>query len=104
MRAPSGMSVPARPVGVAAAVPALVARAHELGDGAQRDGGAEDALADERVAGDERPLVGVELPGLVEDRAGDGDLADVVELRRLADVVELLAGEAELLRNRLGQQ
>src|SRR4051812_5057638 len=55
-------------VRVAVAVVVLVARAHERGDRTQRDRGAEDALADDRVAGDELPLVRVELARLVEDR------------------------------------
>ena len=72
-------------VGVAAAVEALVARAHELRDVGQRRRGGQDALADERVAAHERPLVLVQRPGLVEDRVGDGELADVVQLGALAD-------------------
>ena len=41
-------------VGVAAAVPALVAGAHDAAHGAQRLGRADDALADDRVLADER--------------------------------------------------
>jgi len=34
------------------------------------------------VVSHDLPLVVVERPGLVEDLAGDGDLAEVVQLRR----------------------
>ena len=40
------------------------------------------------------PLVGVERTGLVEDRVGDGDLADVVQLGGGGDQVELLGAPA----------
>src|SRR3954468_5046480 len=94
----------AQPVRVAVAVVVLVARAHERRDRAQRDRGAEDALADDRVPGDERPLVRVELVGLVEDRARHGDLADVVQLGGVADVLERARVEAELARDCGGEQ
>ena len=55
-------------VGVALPVEALVRRAHELGDAAQRRRGADDPLADQRVAAHERPLVLAQRAGLGEDR------------------------------------
>jgi hypothetical protein len=50
----------------------------ELADGAKRGHGKKEALADQRVALHVDPLVVAEGAGLVEDRLGDGDLADVV--------------------------
>ena len=47
---------PGQRVGVARAVPALVAVAHEPGDARERRRGADDPLADDRVAADEGPL------------------------------------------------
>src|SRR5262245_34748004 len=44
-------------VGIAGAVPALVRRADDVADPAQRRGGREDALADQSVLADEGPLV-----------------------------------------------
>ena len=61
---PSGISSAGEPVRVAAAVPALVAGAHERRDAGERRRGGDDPLADERVAADERPLVLVERPRL----------------------------------------
>ena len=60
--------VAAQPVRIAAAVPALVARADEPGHRTQRGRGQQDALADQRVAAHEAPLDRVERAGLVEDR------------------------------------
>ena len=96
MRAPSGIVLAGQPVRVAAAVPALVARAHEARHGPQRWSREQDALADDRVPAHEAPLGLVERPGLLEDRVGDGDLADVVELGGVRDVVELLAVHPQL--------
>jgi hypothetical protein len=76
-RAPTGISSPARPSGVAAAVPALVAQAHQPGDRAQRRRVGEDALADQRVLAHDPPLDVVERAGLVEDVVGHRDVADV---------------------------
>ena len=44
-------------VGVAGAVPCLVRGADESCGGAERGGGGEDALADQRVAAHERPFL-----------------------------------------------
>ena len=80
-----------------------MARAHERGDRAQRRRGGDDALADDRVAADELPLGVVERGGLVEDRVGDRDLADVVQRGGVADVVDLLLVEPQAAGDRLGQ-
>ena len=58
----------------------------------------DDPLADQRVAAHERPLVLVELAGLVEDRVGNRSLADVVELGRQLDPFDLVLRKAEPLR------
>jgi hypothetical protein len=55
------------------------------------------------VPAHERPLVGVQRGRLAEDRVGDGDLADVVQLGRAGDLVELLAPHAEAARDGDGQ-
>ena len=73
-------------VGVTGAVPALVRGADDVADPAQRRGGGEDALADERVLADECPFVLGERARLAQDLVGHGDLADVVELRRALEL------------------
>ena len=75
-------------VRVAAAVPALVAGADEPGDADERGSAGDDALADQRVAAQELPLGVVELAGLVQQRARDRDLADVVQLGRGRDALD----------------
>ena len=90
-------------VGVAVAVHALVRRAHDRRHALERGRGLQDALADDRVAAHELPLGVVQRARLVEDRVGDGDLAHVVQLRRLAQVLELLGRQAEPLADREGE-
>ena len=72
-----------RPVlGIAAAVPALVARADEVADAPEQAADLlEHALAVDRVGLDDGALLIGELPGLVDDLRGDADLADVVKER-----------------------
>src|SRR4051812_40721321 len=70
----------AQPVGIAAAVPALVSGTHEPRDRPHRLRRAEDALPRDRVLAHDRPLRRVEWTGLVEDLVRDGDRADIVEL------------------------
>ncbi len=94
MREPRGMSVPCEAVGVAVAVPALVAGAHEPRNRLERRRSGEDALAEDRVAAHERPLALVERAGLREDRFGYRRLADVVHLGGAHELVELLGLEA----------
>src|SRR5919109_163366 len=92
--------VAAEPVGIAAAVPALVVVADE------RDRRAEAAeLADDRRAVDRVPLDRLELlrgqsRGLREDRVRHGELPDVVEERGVAEHVEALRRKPELLADR----
>ena len=86
-REPSGIVLARERIGVAAAVPPLVARPHELCDILERGGGEQDALSDDRVTADELPLLVAERARLAQDRVGDPDLADVVQL----------CGEAEAL-------
>ncbi len=82
-------------VRVAGAVEALVAGPHESGHGNHRGGGGEDPLPGFRVALDDRPLGWLEHRGLVENRVGDGDLADVMKLRGPDERFELLAGQTQ---------
>jgi hypothetical protein len=54
------------------------------------------------VATHELPLVVVERSGLVEDRVGDRDLADVVQLAGGDQMLQVNAGNAEVHRHRGG--
>ena len=90
-----GISSPGQPVRVAAPVPALVGRADDRADWAQGRCGVEDALAENGVLVHELPLDPVERGGLVEDLVRNPDLADVVQLCRPHEHVELLGIEAE---------
>ena len=83
------------PVRIAAPVPVLVARAHDAGDAAEGGRGAKDPLADDRVLADELPLALVERAGLVEDLVRDGELAEVVQLGRPLELLELVAAEPQ---------
>ena len=96
MRAPSGIASPRRPVGVAAAVPALVRVAHER----------REALEAPACAGASRsPTTGwsrtsarsraASAAGVVEHGGRDGELADVVQQRRVRDRARRRHGDAE---------
>ena len=74
-----------------------MARPDELPDLGERRRGGDDPLPDERVLADEHPLVVVERAGLGQDRVGDRHLAEVVQLARLPEHVELVPGEAQTL-------
>src|SRR5688500_9705775 len=88
------------PIGVAAAVPALVTRADDTADLAEQPADAlEHALALDRVQLDDGALLGRQRAGLVDDLAGNADLAHVVEQR---DELRLPSGarvEPELVRH-----
>ena len=80
MRAPSGISLAAKPVRVAGAVPALVVRAHDAQPlAAEQRHVLEHLLADRRVLLQDAPLVRLQRPALEQDPVGDADVADVVE-------------------------
>ncbi len=68
-------------VGIAAAVPALVLVADDPRDHAHSGDRSQDALADHRVLSHDLPLGVVERAGLVQDRVGNANLADVVKQR-----------------------
>ena len=91
-----GISSPARPLRVAGPVVALVVMAHGRNCRLEASSSLEHARTLVRVAAHENPLFVGEMPGLVEDRLGDGELADVVKQRRLPDCCELAGLEAEL--------
>src|SRR5439155_18559048 len=76
---------PAQPIGVATAVEALVARAHERRGAGQGGCRREDLLADAGMLAHERPLPVVERARLGEDRVRNRDLAAVVERGGLAE-------------------
>ena len=94
---------PGQAVGVARAVEVLAARAHDARDVGERRRAQQDPLGDHRVAADELPLLGGERAGLVEDRVRDRHLPDVVQLRRQPRARDLLVGQLELDRERLGE-
>ena len=72
--------------------------AHDHPDLAQHAADAvEHPLALDRVRLHQRPLVVVQRAGLVDDRVGDHDLADVVQQRRQLDVVALALVEPQLV-------
>ncbi len=83
-------------VRVAASVEALVVVEHHRDGLAQARRLLQDDLADAGMLADRLPLLVAERGGLVEDLVGDGDLAEIVEERRDADALDLLAGEAHL--------
>ena len=95
--------VPPQAVRIAAAVPALVARADDRHDPGESLDRGEDPLADDRVSPHQLPLLVVERRGLVEDRLGDPDLADVVEQRSELDRLEEVVAEAEPARHLDGE-
>src|SRR5438128_7015873 len=88
------------PIWVAATVPALVRGAHQRGHRRQRRGLAENALADDRVAAHERPLVRVQRAWLGEDRVRYSRLADVVQFSPSRELVELLRRQVETAADR----
>src|SRR5271170_579377 len=74
-------------VRIAATVPALVRGADDAADLTHKTADLlEHPLALDRVGLDDRPLPLVELPGLVDDLLGNGDLADVVQESAELDV------------------
>ena len=93
----------AEAVGVAAAVPPLVARADERHQVGEVGDGLEDARADVRVLLHARHLLGAQRAGLAEDRLGDADLADVVQQRAQADDPRLAGRDAQPLADGAGQ-
>ena len=87
----------AQPIRVAVPVVALMGRADEPGDRAERGRGGEDRLADDRVLADQGPLLLGEGAGLVHDRVRDRDHADVAQLGGTGDLVDLLRRERQAL-------
>src|SRR5919112_3397222 len=81
--------LPGEAVGVPGAVPALVRgphQRHRVGEEVDRR---QDSLADQGMALDGRPLLVRERPGLVEDRLGHAQLADVVQCGRVAQSAQV---------------
>jgi hypothetical protein len=73
--------VACEPLRIAVSVIALVVRANDRDEVAQRLDRGEDRCADGRVRAHEHPFVLRERAGLVEDGVRDADLADVVQRR-----------------------
>src|SRR4051794_13250874 len=93
------------PVGIPAAVPALVAGPPDLADVLQRSAHAvQHPLARDRVAAHDIPLVVAQRTGLVDDLLGYADLADVVQQRAELDEPPLVLAEAELVCDRHRQR
>ena len=98
MRASSG-SLGAEPIRVAAPVDALVVGAHPLGDvgeaGVQQDAGTDLGVAPHLL-----PLHVAQRAGLVEDRVGDPELAEIVQDAGGVDALHPLGGESAAPRSR----
>ena len=89
MRAASGISSTGEAVGVALAVPALVAGPHNRGE-VREDLDARHQLAADRGVGAHRhPLLIVQRPRLEQDLTRHRDLAEVVQHRCRAHVARL---------------
>ncbi len=91
-------------LGVAGAIEALVVRGDDRHEVAQGLDGREDGAADRRVRAHEHPLVGGERPGLIQDRVGHADLADVMEQRAELHAPQLVTGHPHLVRDRSRQR
>jgi hypothetical protein len=72
-----------------------VGRAHDAGHLSERRRAGKDPLPDDRVPAHQPPFALGEHAGLGEDRVRDGDLPDVVQLRRQPQLLERVAREAE---------
>ena len=104
IRAASGIVLAGQAVRVAAAVVALVGGAHHDPDfGAVAADAVEHLLALDGVGLHDGPLLGVELAGLVDDRVGDVDLADVVQQRPKLGLLPALLREAHVVGDARGQ-
>ena len=90
-------------VGIARAVPALVVVADDGRDLAGAVERAADAGADLGVAPQLPPLATVERLDLVQQRPGDGDLADVVQQRAVRDALELVVAQPDIRREARGR-
>src|SRR5204862_7329435 len=83
-------------VGVALAVPALVAVAHDRPDLLQALDRRDDACAELRMRLHHGPLLGGQASGLREDLVRDTDLADVVQQSTELEPLQRALAEAEL--------
>ena len=96
--APRGICSPRQPVGVAAAVEALVGGADQRRDRRQEGDPLQHAGAD-RGVGVHRPRSsGAQRAGLAQQLAGDADLADVVQQGAVAEPVQLDPVDAHAAR------
>ena len=102
MRAPSGISSPFKPGGIALAVPALVVAEDQRRHRIRERHAADDLGADLRVDADLLELFLRQRAGLREDVLGHGELADVVQQRRGLDALDLVVRHARALRARPG--
>ena len=94
IRAPSGICSPLQPVGIAAAVPALVVVQHPLRDRLDAEA-LEHPVADLRMPLEHEPLRLVERARLAQDLLGDRELAQVVQAAREARQLDLRLVDAE---------
>src|SRR6266403_5699094 len=81
-------------VRISSAVPALLVREHDLRGGAEEVDGLQDPVAHLRMPPHLRPLGLGQGTWLEEDAVRDADLADVVEERAAADVLDLVLRNA----------
>ena len=98
MRAPSGISSPFEPGGIALAVPALVVAEDQRRHRIRERHAADDLGADLRVDADLLELFLRQRPGLRQDVLGHRQLADVVQQRRGLDALDLVLRHAERAR------
>src|SRR4029079_19159951 len=95
-----GNMIAGEPIGVAGSVEALMGAADKGAGVPERGRRLQDPLADDRVTADEPPLVVVERAWLAEDPLRDRHLADVVEPRSPAQLVQLLLPQPGLAADR----
>ena len=86
-----------QPIGIARAVPALVARAHERREVPQAGDLGEDLRAADRVRAHDDALAAVQRPREVEDPSRHGELADVVQDRHELELEHHVGREPQLL-------
>ena len=78
--------------------------ANGAGGGAEAGDGLQGAGAPDRVLAHDRPLGVVERAGLVQDLVGHADLAEVVQVRGDAQVLQLVAGDADAAGDLLAER
>ena len=84
-------------VRVSRAIPSLVLGPNDRAQRGKERNGGEDAFADHRVLAHDGKFLRRQRPGLLQDVAGDADLADVVEQGSVLEQAQLVGGQVESL-------